>query len=66
MAAHLAFMKWSQLDAIEKGQANPTLRTIDRIADALGVGMETLFRFDDNKTVPKENVSSKKKISKTS
>ena len=33
----------SQLNAIENGQANPTVYTLERIADALGVQLIELF-----------------------
>ena len=35
----------ANISRIERGVANPTLRTLDKIADALGVDTDSLLRF---------------------
>lgn len=36
----------SQIARIERGELNPTVNTIKRIADVLGVDISLLFQFD--------------------
>ncbi|WP_368233485.1 helix-turn-helix domain-containing protein [Anaerotruncus rubiinfantis] len=43
--AHYADLTVSSISKIERGKSNPTLRTLDRIADALGVETDELLRF---------------------
>jgi len=43
--AHYADLTVSSVSKIERGKSNPTLRTLDRIADALGVETDELLRF---------------------
>ena len=43
--AHYADLTVSSVSKIERGKSNPTLRTLDRIADALSVETDELLRF---------------------
>ena len=43
--AHYADLMVSSISKIERGKSNPTLRTLDRIADALVVETDELLRF---------------------
>lgn len=45
--ADTAGIRQSRLIAIERGEANPTLETLARIADALGVSIEVLLADRD-------------------
>jgi len=36
----------SQIARIERGEVNPTINTLKRIADALGIDVYQLFQFD--------------------
>ena len=40
-----ADIEYSQLSKIERGDANPTLITVELIADGLGIQMKELFDF---------------------
>ena len=44
--AHLAGIHVTYLSGIERGQRNPSLRNIRKVAVALGVGVGELFAFD--------------------
>ena len=43
--AHYADLTVASISKIERGVTNPTLRTLDKIADALGVETDSLLRF---------------------
>ena len=42
--AHRAGLDRTYVSGIERGHRNPSLRTIERLATALGVGIDALFR----------------------
>ncbi len=42
-------MHRTYLSGIERGERNPSLKNISRIADALGITLSDLFRFDNKK-----------------
>ena len=50
-AAKKALMEWKRFDAIEKGSANPTVKTLYRIAEVLDISVDQLFEI--NKSQPK-------------
>ncbi|WP_079988091.1 helix-turn-helix domain-containing protein [Anaerotruncus rubiinfantis] len=43
--AHYADLTVASISKIERGVTNPTLKTLDKIADALGVETDSLLRF---------------------
>lgn len=43
--AHYADLTVASISKIERGVTNPTLKTLDKIADALGVETDELLRF---------------------
>lgn len=42
--AHTAEVRQAYLSGLEAGKRNPTVKTLARIAEALNVSVETLFR----------------------
>lgn len=44
--AEIATMHWTYLGGIERGERNPTLINIEKLADALGTSLSELFSFD--------------------
>ncbi len=47
-----AGINYKHLGAIERGDENPSLSVLDRIAEALGVEIQELFRFQHEETDP--------------
>ena len=47
--AQASFMRWTQIRDIENGRANPTLRTLNKIAEALGVDIKDICKANSNK-----------------
>lgn len=47
-----AGINYKHLGAIERGDENPSLSVLDRIADGLGVEILELFRFQHEETDP--------------
>jgi transcriptional regulator with XRE-family HTH domain len=43
--AHRAGLDRTYVSGIERGCRNPSLRTIERLATALGIGLDTLFQM---------------------
>ena len=44
--AELADMHWTYLGGIERGERNPTLINIEKLARALEISLQDLFSFD--------------------
>jgi len=44
--AHLANMHASHVGQIERGEKSPTLDSLEKIVEALGISFEELFRFN--------------------
>jgi len=52
--AHRAELHTAHLGRIERGEKNPTLESIEKIANALEISFEELFSFDVEPTNEKE------------
>lgn len=54
MLGEKAGVGYKYLGAVERGQENPSLKVISRLADALEVELDELFKFHHESTNPNE------------
>jgi transcriptional regulator with XRE-family HTH domain len=61
----LAGLNYKYLGAIERGEENPSLKVIEKIADALGLELIDLFRFSHETANVKEAKAKIRKVLET-
>ncbi len=44
------------IGAIERGERSPSVKTLDKIANALGIGLSELFYFEEDYATSKETI----------
>jgi transcriptional regulator with XRE-family HTH domain len=55
-------LSYKFIGEVERGSGNPTIETIDRLAEALGVGIGSLFVETDHHRAPNEYQISKREL----
>ena len=51
-----ANLHYTYIGAIERGEQNPSIESIEKVAKGLGVGIDKLFKFKSIKPKPKPEV----------